>query len=234
MLARLAARRWNLLQAAPLSGFQQLCGKRGPGIPNHGIRFRQHRLGARETARKTAGRGRRAADGRARARAPAHADHHPMDRGSRPGVCAALHLFRPGLSSFRCSLRSPSSARRCWSISGPRSGRRATERLSDRAAAAYLGFDLLQLAALLYLTGGLHNPFALLILAPITVSATILSRVQHHRPGRAGRGDPGHRWPATICRCPGATWISRWQPLFVAGLAIALGALDRLHRRLCL
>ena len=49
-------------------------------------------------------------------------------------------------------------------------------RLGDREAALVLGFDLLQLAALLYLTGGLHNPFAILILAPVTVSATILSR----------------------------------------------------------
>src|SRR3546814_10481762 len=32
------------------------------------------------------------------------------------------------------------------------------------------------LAGLLYLTGGLDNPFAVLILAPVTVSATILSR----------------------------------------------------------
>jgi two-component system sensor histidine kinase RegB len=49
-------------------------------------------------------------------------------------------------------------------------------RLGDREAALVLGFDLVQLAALLYLTGGLHNPFSILILAPVTVSATILSR----------------------------------------------------------
>lgn len=55
-------------------------------------------------------------------------------------------------------------------------GRRATVRLGDREVAFYLAFDLLQLAALLYLTGGLHNPFAILILAPVTVSATVLSR----------------------------------------------------------
>jgi two-component system sensor histidine kinase RegB len=55
-------------------------------------------------------------------------------------------------------------------------GRRPAERLGDRAAAIYLGYDLIQLAALLYLTGGLNNPFAILILAPVTVSATILSR----------------------------------------------------------
>ena len=35
-------------------------------------------------------------------------------------------------------------------------------------------FDLLQLAFLLYLTGGLHNPFALLLLGPVTISASVL------------------------------------------------------------
>ena len=46
---------------------------------------------------------------------------------------------------------------------------------SDREAAAFLAYDILQLAALLYLTGGLTNPFALLMLVPVTISATILS-----------------------------------------------------------
>jgi len=55
-------------------------------------------------------------------------------------------------------------------------GRRSPERLGDRAAALYLAYDLLQLGVLLYLTGGLHNPFAVLILAPVIVSATVLSR----------------------------------------------------------
>lgn len=55
-------------------------------------------------------------------------------------------------------------------------GRPAPARLGDREVAFYLGFDLLQLAGLLYLTGGLNNPFAVLILAPVTVSATVLSR----------------------------------------------------------
>ncbi|WP_374446278.1 ActS/PrrB/RegB family redox-sensitive histidine kinase [Stella sp.] len=49
-------------------------------------------------------------------------------------------------------------------------------RLTDRDVAAYLAFDVFQLAGLLFLTGGLDNPFAVLILAPVTVSATILSR----------------------------------------------------------
>jgi len=41
-------------------------------------------------------------------------------------------------------------------------------------AAAQLAFDILQLAGLLWLTGGLQNPFSLLILAPVSVSATTL------------------------------------------------------------
>lgn len=49
-------------------------------------------------------------------------------------------------------------------------------RLTDRDVAAYLAFDVFQLSGLLFLTGGLENPFAVLILAPVTVSATILSR----------------------------------------------------------
>ncbi len=47
--------------------------------------------------------------------------------------------------------------------------------LHEAAAARLLAFDLLQLGGLLYLTGGLSNPFAVLILAPVTVSASTLS-----------------------------------------------------------
>lgn len=49
-------------------------------------------------------------------------------------------------------------------------------RLGDREAALVLGFDVVQLGILLFLTGGLLNPFVILVLAPVTVSATILSR----------------------------------------------------------
>ena len=52
---------------------------------------------------------------------------------------------------------------------------RSNQRLSDRAAALSLGFDIVQSAALLFVTGGMENPFALLLLAPVTISATILS-----------------------------------------------------------
>lgn len=52
---------------------------------------------------------------------------------------------------------------------------RTPVRLPDSQAAAYLAYDLLQLAALLYLTGGLGNPFSLLFMVPVTISATTLS-----------------------------------------------------------
>lgn len=48
-------------------------------------------------------------------------------------------------------------------------------RLGDRAALIYLGFDLVQLSALLFLTGGLSNAFALLLLVPIVVAASTLN-----------------------------------------------------------
>lgn len=50
----------------------------------------------------------------------------------------------------------------------------ARHRLSIRLATLLLAYDVLQLAGLLYLTGGLQNPFTLLLLAPVTVSAATL------------------------------------------------------------
>lgn len=55
-------------------------------------------------------------------------------------------------------------------------GRGPNARLPDGSAALSFGYDILQLAALLFVTGGIVNPFALLMLAPVTVAATILSR----------------------------------------------------------
>lgn len=50
----------------------------------------------------------------------------------------------------------------------------SNKRLNEVEAMAMLLFDISQLALLLYLTGGLTNPFALLILAPVTISASTL------------------------------------------------------------
>ncbi len=41
-----------------------------------------------------------------------------------------------------------------------------------RHAALLLGYDILQLAALIFLTGGLENPFAILLVVPVAVSAS--------------------------------------------------------------
>ena len=48
------------------------------------------------------------------------------------------------------------------------------KRLSEFENFLMVLFDLLQLALLLYLTGGLHNPFALLMLGPVTVAANVM------------------------------------------------------------
>ncbi|MGB0504589.1 MAG: sensor histidine kinase RegB [Pikeienuella sp.] len=47
-------------------------------------------------------------------------------------------------------------------------------RLTERASMASMLFDLGQVSLLLFLTGGLTNPFAALLLAPVTISATAL------------------------------------------------------------
>src|SRR5205085_7981782 len=51
----------------------------------------------------------------------------------------------------------------------------ATHRLTNRDATLFLGFDILQLGALLYLTGGIENPFSLMFLAPVVIAAATLN-----------------------------------------------------------
>ena len=93
-------------------------------------------------------------------------------------------------------------------------GRPASARIDDREATIFLAFDIVQLAVLLYLTGGLINPFALLLMAPVAIGATILSLASnialvaaHHRQHRpAGRAASAaaldrHRRPT----CPTST-----------------------------
>jgi two-component system sensor histidine kinase RegB len=45
---------------------------------------------------------------------------------------------------------------------------------TDNEAAAHIAFDILQLSALLYLTGGILNPFSLLLIGPVTLAAATL------------------------------------------------------------
>ncbi len=49
------------------------------------------------------------------------------------------------------------------------------KRLTETQNMLMVLFDLLQLSFLLFLTGGLHNPFALLMLGPVTISAAALT-----------------------------------------------------------
>jgi two-component system, sensor histidine kinase RegB len=49
-----------------------------------------------------------------------------------------------------------------------------TQRLEPTRAAWLLAFDIAELAVLLFLTGGLQNPFAFLFLSPVLLSATAL------------------------------------------------------------
>ncbi|MGA2128196.1 MAG: ActS/PrrB/RegB family redox-sensitive histidine kinase [Xanthobacteraceae bacterium] len=51
---------------------------------------------------------------------------------------------------------------------------RMSYRLEPGRATSLLGFDIAQLAALLFLTGGLQNPFAFMFLGPALISATAL------------------------------------------------------------
>ena len=49
-----------------------------------------------------------------------------------------------------------------------------TRRLEPEQAAWLLAFDIAQLTMLLYLTGGVDNPFSFMLLAPVVISATAL------------------------------------------------------------
>ena len=47
--------------------------------------------------------------------------------------------------------------------------------LTEQQTAWFLAYDIGQLGLLLFLTGGLLNPFSLLLLAPVTISASLLN-----------------------------------------------------------
>ncbi len=95
-------------------------------------------------------------------------------------------------------------------------------RLPDLTAGPLLAYDVLQLTALLYLTGGLSNPFAFLYLAPVMISATALSWRTTATLG------------AFVVFCAGAVGLFHWPlpwasvgapvlpDLYLAGLWVAL------------
>ncbi len=64
-----------------------------------------------------------------------------------------------------------------WVNIGLRIRYRHSDRLADRPAFYLMAYDLLQLTALLFFTGGLQNPFAMLFLAPLMIAAVSLTAV---------------------------------------------------------
>lgn len=71
-------------------------------------------------------------------------------------ACAVLVIFSAALNLF-LTLRYP-----------------VAQRMSPRAVFGVLLFDIMQLGGLLYLTGGAQNPFLLLLMVPVVISATVL------------------------------------------------------------
>ena len=55
-------------------------------------------------------------------------------------------------------------------------GFKATTRLGDTSASILFAFDTLQLSYLLALTGGVQNPFVVLLILPVAVAASMLGR----------------------------------------------------------
>lgn len=76
------------------------------------------------------------------------------------------------LPLFLCFVVISASA---WLNIGLRVRFAASHRLEDHAALLLLSYDILQLSGLLYLTGGLQNPFAMLFLAPVMIAAVSLT-----------------------------------------------------------
>ena len=77
--------------------------------------------------------------------------------------------------------------------------RRLDQSLPDgRQTGLQLGFDILQLSVMLGLTGGLDNPFCVLLVAPVTVAAAAVPasrRATRHPTIRRGMNRPEMRHP---------------------------------------
>jgi len=108
------------------------------------------------------------------------------------------------------------------------------KRLSESENFFMVMFDLLQLAFLLYLTGGLNNPFALLVLGPVTISASVISLrptlivggtaiilvtllAQFHLPLRTSQG--------MVLRVPDLFVFGNWAAILIA--VVFLGVYSR-------
>ena len=96
------------------------------------------------------------------------------------------------------------------------------KRLTQNEILAILLFDVIQLGFLVSLTGGLGNPFALLILAPVTIAATVLRlRWSLVVGGVAALLVTAQRWAYVPLRGPDGAVLDP-QPLFVSGFWLAI------------
>ncbi len=91
--------------------------------------------------------------------------------GQLIAVCAVYFILRFQLPIGYCLLFIAASAWLNVYLGFKYSGR---HRLSPAFASALLAYDMVQLSILLFLTGGIQNPFIVLIVAPVTVSAATL------------------------------------------------------------
>ena len=92
--------------------------------------------------------------------------------GQSAAVLAAQHLFGLRLPLEACfvALAAPIAVNlAAWNLHP------ANKRIAERDAMLSLLFDLGQVSLLLALTGGLSNPFAVLLLAPVTIAASVLT-----------------------------------------------------------
>jgi len=108
------------------------------------------------------------------------------------------------------------------------------KRLSENETLLVVLFDMLQLGVLLYLTGGLNNPFSILIVGPVTVSASAISSrstmflgltailtvsilTQFHLPLRTEQG--------FVLRMPDVFLFGNWSAIVIA--VVFLGVYSR-------
>ncbi len=92
--------------------------------------------------------------------------------GQAAAVLVAHFVLGFPLPLWLCLLVIAASA---WLNVGVRWRFGRSDRLEERPAAAMLAYDIVQLSVLLYLTGGLSNPFSMLFLAPIMIAAVSFS-----------------------------------------------------------
>ncbi|MDB5597604.1 MAG: two-component sensor histidine kinase [Hyphomicrobiales bacterium] len=92
--------------------------------------------------------------------------------GQSAAVLATFYGLGFPLPLGLCFLAIAASA---WLNIGLRVRFPVSHRLEDTAALILLSYDVLQLSGLLYLTGGLENPFAMLFLAPVMIAAVSLT-----------------------------------------------------------